>query len=148
VKNGVPRGGAGTIATIGDLKEMTPEWLVGASFLGYGVSLYVGIGIPIPVLNEEMARYAAVKDEDIFTQVYDYGMDYPKGGELKSLGEVSYGELRSGSIRLHGKVIPTAPLSSYYKARQIAHVLKNWIEKGAFLLGEPQKLLSSELSSE
>jgi uncharacterized protein (DUF39 family) len=143
-ENGVPRGGAGTIATIGDLKEMTPEWLVGASFLGYGVSLYVGIGIPIPILNEEMARYTAVKDEDIFTQVYDYGMDYPKGGELKSLGEVSYGELRSGSIRLHGKEIPTAPLSSCYKARQIAHVLKNWIEKGTFLLGEPQRLLSSE----
>jgi len=142
-ENGVPRGGAGTIATIGDLKEMTPEWLVGASFLGYGVSLYVGIGIPIPVLNEEMARYTAVRDADIYTQIYDYGMDYPKGGELKSLGEVNYGELKSGSIRLQGKDIPTAPLSSYYKARQIAAILKDWIERGTFLLGEPQRLLSS-----
>jgi len=138
--NGVPKGGAGTIATIGNLKEMSPEWLIGASILGYGVSLYVGIGIPIPILTEEMARYTAVKDEDIFTQIYDYSMDYPKG-ELKSLGEVSYKELRGGSISLQGTTVPTAPLSSYYRAQQIADILKSWIEKGSFLLGEPQKVL-------
>ncbi len=138
--NGVPREGAGTIAVIGNLKEMHPEWLVGASILGYGVSLYVGIGIPIPVLDEEMALRTAVKDEDIYAQVYDYAMDYPKGNG-KSLGEVSYKELRSGEITLGGQKIVTAPLSSYYKAREIANLLKEWIEKGAFLLGEPQQLL-------
>jgi uncharacterized protein (DUF39 family) len=122
---------------------MSPEWLVGASFLGYGVSLYVGIGIPIPILDEQMARFTAVKDEDIYTQVYDYGKDYPHGGELKSLGEVNYKELRSGKIVLNNREIPTAPLSSYYKARQIAETLKTWIEKGEFLLGEPQELLPS-----
>ena len=139
-KNGVPGEGAGTIATIGNLKEMSPEWLVGASFLGYGVSLYVGIGIPIPILNEEMVRYTAVKDEDIYTQVYDYSMDYPNG-VLKSLGEVSYKELKSGSIKFNGTKIATAPLSSYYKAREISNTLKEWIERGAFLLGKPQQLL-------
>ena len=139
-KNGVPREGAGTIATIGNLKEMSPEWLVGASMLGYGVSLYVGIGVPIPILDEEMARYTAVKDEDLYAQIYDYGMDYPKGA-AKSLGEVSYKELRSGSIEFSGKKISTAPLSSYYKAREICELLKEWIERGDFLLGEPQQLL-------
>jgi len=139
-KNGVPREGAGTIATIGNLKEMSPEWLVGASMLGYGVSLYVGIGVPIPILDEEMARYTAVKDEDLYAQIYDYGMDYPKGA-AKSLGEVSYKELRSGSIEFSGKKISTAPLSSYYKAREICELLKELIERGDFLLGEPQQLL-------
>jgi len=139
--NGVPLSGAGTIATIGNLKDMTPEWLVGASILGYGVSLYVGIGIPIPILNEEMARYTAVKDENIYAQVIDYSMDYPKGGG-KSLGEVSYKDLRSGMITLNGQEIATAPLSSYFKAREIANILKEWIEKGVFLLGEPQQLLT------
>ena len=142
-KNDVPKEGAGTIATIGNLKEMSPTWLVGASMLGYGVSLYVGIGIPIPVLNEEMARYTSVKDEDIYTQVYDYSMNYPKGGALKSLGEVSYKELFSGEITLNGHKINTAPLSSYYKAREISHILKDWIERGDFLLGEPQQRLPS-----
>ena len=139
--NGVPLSGAGTIATIGNLKDMTPEWLVGASILGYGVSLYVGIGIPIPILNEEMARYTAVKDENIYAQVIDYSMDYPKGGG-KSLGEISYKDLRSGMITLNGQEIATAPLSSYFKAREIANILKEWIEKGVFLLGEPQQLLT------
>jgi uncharacterized protein (DUF39 family) len=141
-KNGLPREGAGTIAVIGNLKEMSPEWLVGASMLGYGVSLYVGIGIPIPILDEDMARYTAVKDEDIVTQIYDYSMDYPKGAP-KSLGEVNYKELRSGAIMLNGKKVATAPLSSYYKAREIANILKEWIERGDFLLGEPQQLLPS-----
>ncbi|HVO68071.1 MAG TPA: homocysteine biosynthesis protein [Syntrophales bacterium] len=142
-KNGVPKGGAGTIATIGNLKEMNPKWLVGASMLGYGVSLFVGIGIPIPVLNEEMARYTSVKNEDIYTQVYDYSMNYPKGGVLKSLGEVNYKDLYSGEITLNGNRIITAPISSYYKAKEIANILKEWIERGEFLLGEPQQLLPS-----
>lgn len=139
-KNGVPKSGAGTVAVIGNLKQMSSAWLVGASILGYGASLYVGLGIPIPILNEEMARYTAVKDQDIYTQIYDYSMDYPKGVN-KSLGEVSYKQLRSGEIVLNGRKINTAPLSSYYKAREIAHLLKDWIERGDFLLGEPQMLL-------
>ncbi|HON58812.1 MAG TPA: homocysteine biosynthesis protein [Smithella sp.] len=140
--NGVPKQGAGTIAVIGNLKEMKPQWLAGASILGYGVSLFVGIGIPIPILDEEMALFTAVKDEDIYTQVFDYSMDYPKG-VAKPLAEVSYKELRSGMVVIDGKKVVTAPLSSYYKAREIAHLLKEWIEKGRFLLGEPQQILPS-----
>ncbi|MEQ8161056.1 MAG: homocysteine biosynthesis protein, partial [Smithellaceae bacterium] len=140
--NGVPKEGAGTLAVVGNLKEMTPEWLAAASILGYGVSLYVGIGIPIPILDEEMARFTAVKDEDIYTQIYDYSMDYPKGVS-KSLAEVSYEDLRSGTIIIDGKKVITAPLSSYYKARLIANTLKEWIESGKFLLGEPQQILPS-----
>lgn len=140
--NGVPKQAAGTIAVVGNLKEMSPEWIVGASILGYGVSLYVGIGIPIPILNEEMARFTAVKDEDIYTQVYDYSMDFPKG-IAKPIAEVNYKDLRSGTIIIDGKEVVTAPLSSYFKARQIANILKEWIEAGKFILGEPQQILPS-----
>jgi uncharacterized protein (DUF39 family) len=138
--NGVPKEGAGTIAVIGNLKEMKPKWLAGASILGYGVSLFVGIGIPIPILDEEMALFTAVRDEDIYTRVYDYGMDYPKG-VAKPLAEVSYKELRSGTIMIDGKKVVTAPLSSYYRAREIANILREWIESGSFFLGEPQQIL-------
>ena len=48
---------------MGDLKEMDPRWVVGVSLLGYGCSLAVGLGIPIPILNAEMARFTAVSDE-------------------------------------------------------------------------------------
>jgi len=139
---GIPREGAGTLAVIGNLKDMSPQWLVGASMLGYGVSLYVGIGIPIPILNEEMAGYTAVRDSDIYAQIIDYGVDYPSGTS-KSLGEANYEELRSGEIRINGETVPSAPMSSYAKAREIAHILKEWIEGGTFLLGEPQQRLPS-----
>ena len=124
----------------GDLKEMNPRWLVGVSMLGYGCSLAVGIGVPIPILNEDIARYAGVSDEDIFTQIIDYGKDYPKGN-AKSLGVVSYAELKSGTMTLNGQTVQTVPLSSYVRAQEIAEILKEWIQKGQFFLGQPQHLL-------
>ena len=134
--NGVPRRGAGTLAVIGDLKQMRPEWLVGTSMLGYGSTLTVGIGIPIPILSEEILRYTMVSDAEIFAPVVDYSEDYP---QMKPaiLGEVNYTELKSGYIDVQGKNVPTASLSSYSKALEIASIVKNLIEKGEFLLTEP-----------
>ncbi len=135
-ENGVPLAPAGTLALQGDLKQMSPKWLVGASFQGYGATLVVGVGVPIPVLDEEIVRYTAVRDEEIFTQIVDYSVAYPNL-QAESLGKVSYAELKSGSIRIQGKEVPTAPLSSYPKAREIAEILKAWISEGRFLLTEP-----------
>ena len=129
---------------MGNLKEMDPRWVAGVSMLGYGCSLAVGVGVPIPILNEEMARFTGISDENIFTQIIDYGNDYPKG-EAASLGRVSYAELKSGAIRFKGQDVPTTPLSSYTRALEIAHILKGWIEKGEFLLTEPQEMLPSTL---
>jgi len=134
--NDVPSAPAGTLAVIGDLKEMSPEWLVGTSMLGYGATLTVGIGAPIPILNEEICRYTAVKDEEIWTQIIDYSSSYPSR-EKGSLGEVNYAELKSGKILINGKEVPTGSLSSYSKAKEIAKILKDWIQKGEFLLSEP-----------
>jgi uncharacterized protein (DUF39 family) len=122
---------------MGDLKQMTPDFLVGVSMQGYGCSLAVGLGVPIPLLNEDIAAAAAVSDEEIFTQVVDYGRDYP-AGQSRCLREVSYAELKSGWITLDGRRVPTVPLSSMVKARAIAATLKTWIREGRFLLGEPQ----------
>jgi len=116
---------------------MKPKWLVGVSLQGYGCSLAVGLGIPIPILNEEMAQYTSVSDEELFTHIVDYGKDYPKGIS-RNYGKVSYAELNSGSIKVQGKRISTVPLSSMVRAREIADLLKNRISTGKFLLGEPQ----------
>ncbi|HID96355.1 MAG TPA: hypothetical protein EYP53_09930 [Candidatus Latescibacteria bacterium] len=135
-ENGVPSAPAGTLAVMGDLKQMKPEWLVGSSFLGYGATLTVGLGIPIPILDEEICRFTAVKDEEIWTQIVDYSESYPQMIP-GSLGEVNYAQLKSGKITVKGKEVPTASLSSYSKAREIANTLKEWIQKGDFLLAEP-----------
>jgi len=116
--------------------------LAGVSMLGYGCSVAVGIGVPIPVLSEEIARFTGVSDEEIFTQIIDYGEQYPNGVS-QSLGQVSYAELRSGAITFRGETVPTVPLSSVVKAREIAATLKDWIARGEFLLGEPQFTLPS-----
>jgi uncharacterized protein (DUF39 family) len=133
---GVPTRGAAALCLIGDLKQMSPRWLVGTSMLGYGSTLTVGIGVPIPILNEEILSYTTVTDAEIFGAVIDYSGDYPN---LKEgiLGEVSYAELKSGKVKLKGKEIPTASLSSYPRAVEIANTLKEWIIGGKFLLTEP-----------
>ncbi|MGQ9499755.1 MAG: homocysteine biosynthesis protein [Dissulfurimicrobium sp.] len=141
-EKGIPKRPAGTLMVIGDMKTMDPRWVVGVSILGYGCSLAVGLGVPIPILNEEIAFRTGVSDEDIVTQVIDYGNDYPEG-KLISLAEVTYAQLKSGIIRVCGKDIPTSPLSSYTRAREIAMILKSWIEQGKMLIGEPLDFLPS-----
>ncbi len=134
--DGLPRAGAGTIATIGDAKKMNSRYLKGASFLGYGATMFVGLGIPIPILDEEMAYFASRSDEDFYAQVVDYSHDYPERIG-KSLCEVTYAQLKSGKIKVNGKTVSTYPISSYSMALEIASVLKEWIQTGDFLLSSP-----------
>ena len=132
-ENGVPAEGAGTLALTGDMKEMDPEFVRGASFKGYGVSLSLGVGIPIPVLNEEVLKATTVKNRDIMASVIDYSSDYPQA-ESRVITRYSYAELMSGQVEFEGKKIPTGSLSSYSKARKIAAILQSEIRDGRFLL--------------
>lgn len=134
--NGVPKRPAGTLAVIGDLKQMSPQWLVGTSYLGYGCTITVAIGVPIPILSEEILRFTAVRDADIFAPIVDYSEAYPQR-RSDILGEASYTQLKSGKIEIQGREVPTASLSSYPKAVGIATTLKEWIKEGKFLLTEP-----------
>ncbi|TET16407.1 MAG: hypothetical protein E3J81_03220 [Dehalococcoidia bacterium] len=140
--NGVPRRPAGTLAVIGALKEMKPQWLVGTSFVGYGTTLTVGLGVPIPILSEEILSYTAVTDQEVFAPIVDYFEAYPQRSP-DVLGEVTYAQLKSGKIKVKGKEVPTASLSSYSRAVEIANTLKDWIQKGGFYLTEPVAPLPS-----
>lgn len=135
LSNGVPKRPAQTLAVIGDLKGMSPKWIKGMSFVGYGTTLNVGIGVPIPILNEEIAKYVSVKDEDIQCAVVDYSEAYPEG-KTDVLGEVNYAQLKSGEIEVKGKKVPASGISSYRNARVIADELKQKIKDGEFLLTE------------
>ena len=95
---GIPVSNAATIAVMGNLKEMSAEYLQAAYFDKYGVSLFVGIGIPIPVLDVDMAKRVSINNSQIETSVLDYGtVGMPK------IGQVNYEELRSGTIKIDGK---------------------------------------------
>ncbi len=140
---GAPKRPAGTMMVQGDLKNMSAKWLRGISILGYGNTMAVGLGVPIPILNAEMAGYTGASDEDLFTQVVDYGHDYTNG-IVRNYGEVSYAQLKSGTIEVNGKEVKTAPLSSVVKAREIAETLKRWIYDKEFSIVEPAQLFPSQ----
>lgn len=140
--NDVPTEGAGTLALTADMKKMNPEFVRGVSMRGYGVSLALGVGIPIPILDKKILKATCVKDEDIYAPVIDYSHEYPNRnpGIVK---KVSYGELKSGKIIIDNKEVKTSSTSSYSKARKIATLLKNEIIEGKFLLNEPFEKLPS-----
>ena len=131
----------GTLMVTGDLKAMDPEFLRGATFYGYGVTLFVGIGIPIPILNERMAKKTAIRDADIVTEVIDYGVSRRERPVLK---KVTYEELKSGMIELEGKEVPTSPLSSFFMANKVAEELKSEIEHDKFFLSPQVERLPTD----
>jgi len=136
-----PRNRFGTLMVRGDCKKMSSEFIHGASFTKYGTTLYVGIGIPIPILNEELAKKTAILDEEILTDIVDYGI--PRR-ERPKLGKVSYEELKSGAITIRDKKVKVSPLSSLKTARKIAETLKSWIENSSFYLTSPVERLPTD----
>ncbi len=137
-EHGVPVKPAGTLAVIADLKAASPEYFSAATFTKYGVSAFVGIGVPIPVLDEEIAETLALTDADLKATIFDYGV---QRRSRPALGQVSYAQLRSGSIEVEGKTVPTGPISSLPKARAIAAELKRWIAQEKFTLAAPLQQL-------
>ncbi|MDI6811032.1 MAG: homocysteine biosynthesis protein [archaeon] len=134
----------GTLMVTGNLKEMNPEFLRGATFYGYGVTLFVGIGIPIPILNERIAKNTGIHDADIVTEVIDYGVSRR---ERPVLRKVTYEELKSGVIEIEDKEVPTSPLSSFFMANKVAEELKRRIEEGSFFLTLPVERLPTDTFS-
>ncbi|TVP68078.1 MAG: hypothetical protein EA342_07020 [Leptolyngbya sp. LCM1.Bin17] len=132
--NRTPIGPAATVALIGDAKAMQPQWVRGCYFRGYGPSLMLGVGVPIPILNEAIAAHCAVQDSDIVAPVMDFSI--PRRVR-PTFGLVSYAQLKSGHITIEGQAVRTAPLASLYLANQVAETLKTWIEAGQFELTIP-----------
>lgn len=134
--DGIPKEGAGTLALTADMKQMRQEFVRGVSFRGYGVSLALGVGIPIPILNEDILKRTCVSDHEILAPVVDYSVEYPLNTG-KVLCHVNYEQLRSGEIEVEGRKVAVGSLSSYYKALEIAHLLADEIRRGDFRLAEP-----------
>ncbi|NWF95044.1 MAG: 4Fe-4S binding protein [Candidatus Thorarchaeota archaeon] len=136
-----PITGFGTLMLQGDLKQMSPEFIRGATITGYGSTLYVGVSVPIPVLNVDIARRAGVSDADITTSVFDYGVP---SRSRPVLAQVNYEELKSGAIEVRGREVKTSSLSSLKMALRVAELLKRRIASGDFLLSAAVEPLRSK----
>ncbi|MBD1871500.1 homocysteine biosynthesis protein [Leptolyngbya sp. FACHB-671] len=132
--NRTPIGPAATLALIGDAKQMSPRWVKGCYFKSYGPSIMIGVGIPLPVLNEEVVVRCAVQDQDLVAPVVDFSI--PRRVR-PTFGLVSYAQLKTGRLTIDGKSVRVAPLASIFLSRQVALELKQWIEAGKFTLTEP-----------
>jgi len=141
--NRTPIAPAATLALIGDAKQMTSEWVRGCYFRNYGASLMLGVGIPLPVIDEEVVAKASVPDTEIMTSIIDFAI----ARRIRpTFGTVSYAELKSGIIKIDGINIRTAPIASIYRSEQVAETLKSWILAGEFILTEPVAFLDSDRS--
>ncbi len=129
---GVPIGNSATLTLIGNARNMSTRFIRAAYFEKYGVSIFVGVGVPIPVLDEDIARRVMIRNSQIETNIIDYGSP-----AHDVLGRADYGSLYAGEIALNGKKIRTAPLSSLKVAREIAEILREEITSGRFLLTAP-----------
>ena len=136
-----PGSGFGTLMTSGNMKDMSPDFIRAATMTGYGVTMYVGVGIPIPLLNEEIVKLTAVRDEDLKTSIVDYGTPFRDRPVIR---EVTYAELKSGSVEIDGEEVRCSPLSSYKKAREVAAELKSRIENGSFTMALASRPIDSQ----
>jgi L-aspartate semialdehyde sulfurtransferase len=122
---------------------MDPRWVRGCYFKNYGPSLMLGVGVPLPVLNEEVVARCAVSDKDLVAPIVDFSI--PRRVR-PTFGLVSYAQLKSGRITIEGKTVRVAPLASMFLSRQVAQELKQWIEAGDFTLTEAVAQLPTERS--
>jgi uncharacterized protein (DUF39 family) len=139
--NGVPVAGARTLALIGDMKQMDSKFVRGLDITGYGISMAVGVGIPIPVLNKDIIQRCAISDEEIFADL----VDYSQPTDRPPMARYSYAQLKTGKVDYNGKTVRTSSLSSYSGARKVANILKDWIEHKEFTLNQPCMTFPKEM---
>jgi uncharacterized protein (DUF39 family)/CBS domain-containing protein len=135
-----PGKGFGTLMVTADMKEMSQEYLRAATMTGYGVTMYIGVGVPLPVIDLDVVRSTAVRDEDIRVNVIDYGVP---SRDRPSIREISYADLKSGSIEIRGETVKTSSLSSFRRARGVALELKKWVESGRMTLSLPTRRIDA-----
>lgn len=139
--NHTPIGPAATLALIGDAKQMQARWVRACYFKQYGPSLMLGVGVPLPVLDEQVVAHCAVLDQDLVAPVVDFSI--PRRVR-PTFGLVSYAQLKSGRLKIEGKAVRVAPLASIFLSRQVALELKQWIVEGKFTLTEPVAPISAD----
>jgi len=133
-KTNLPFRPSATLSITADLRQVRPEWISPIYINGYGVSLYIAIGIAIPVLNLDMARALSIRNKDIMTEVYDFASG-------QTLGTLNYEQLHENKAVLANKRPTTRTMTKIKQAQKITEILKTRIEQGLFELTRPVRRL-------
>lgn len=143
-KKDIPVGPSITLSAVCDLFNIIPKFMRAGHINSFGSVLYVGAGIPIPILNESIAKGIEIEDSDIETVIVDYSI--PRRGK-PILGTCNYRTLRTSTIDISGKSTLCAPLSSMSYAMEISEILKDEILNKSILLTENFSPLNLTLES-
>jgi len=136
-ETGLPIGPGATLALIGNLKGMKPEFIRPVVIPGYGITISLGMGFAIPVMDEDIAKSVMIRNKQIKTRL----MDYATG---KCIGFVNYEELISGKVELSGRKVPSRTMTDIHASTDITEILQDWVRKGKFFLSTPVKSLPIE----
>lgn len=142
-EHGLPIGQGIILSAVADIESMNSKWIRGGFIKSYGPVLYIGIGVPLPVLNEEAAKYISVTDDKIHSTIVDFSI--PRRTK-PTFGQCTYSELRTSTVIINKKPTLSAPLSSMAMAIEICNELKDTILQKNFLLSE--KILPVDLNTE
>ena len=130
----IPIGPGITMSAVADLHSINPKWIRGGYLKSYGPVLYIGIGVPVPVLNEEIAEAVSITDDKIHTTIVDFSI--PRRTK-PTFGQCTYQELRTSTVLINKKPTLSAPLSSMAFALEICNQLKEAIINKNLMLSEP-----------
>ena len=142
-KHGIPVGPAITLSVIADIEKMNPKWVRGGFLKSFGPVLYIGIAVPIPILNDEVGESFAITDDKIHTTIVDFSI--PRRTK-PIFGQCTYEELRTSTVVINKKPTLSAPLTSMAYVTEICNLLKESILSKSFYLSSP--LTSINMSSE
>ncbi len=129
---GIPITPSATLAIHADLRQMRPEYIQPVYIPGYGVSIYIAMGMAIPVLDVDMASHLAVRNRDIKTRIVDYAT-----GEVIKI--TNYDELINRTVEIDGRSVKVSTMSKNREAEEITSEFKNLIGSGGFYLSEQVK---------
>jgi len=133
-KTHLPLSPSATLAITADLRQVDPKFIAPLYIRGYGVSLYISIGVAIPVINADMAHALSIRNKDIITQVHDFAT-------RQTVGTVNYEQLHNNKIILNNKNPISRTMTKIKDAYRITEILKKRIVDGTFELTEPVKQL-------
>lgn len=126
----LPVGPSATIAITAEMRGLNPRYVKAVYIPGYGVSIYIALGMALPVIDEDFVHDLSVRNKDIKTNVVDYATG-------DTVCQANYHQLINSGLIIRGKTVKCRTMSKIKESYEITELLKNEILKGNFNLTSP-----------